>query len=211
MMPLLAPGYSGRPVDREHLHAALLLPEVLQAGLAFTDGFFEVGSVLEFRGRIIIRHPPSECHDHKHRSAIRSFGGSRTSAKAHWRIAVSIRDVRLNPGRLTSLLWVTVSLLCQKAHRSPRSRMTREQSRAVRRRREALARLTNFPLSAAPFFLTFCLLGIQFGLWHRQKIGGEVLLLSTVVTACAGEQRGRFFSEARVRTFGVRAAPLCRN
>jgi hypothetical protein len=89
--------------------------------------------------------------------------------------------------------------------------MTREQSRAVRRRREALARLTNFPLSAAPFFLTFCLLGIQFGLWHRQKIGGEVLLLSTVVTACAGEQRGRFFSEARVRTFGVRAAPLCRN
>jgi peptidoglycan/LPS O-acetylase OafA/YrhL len=49
----------------------------------------------------------------------------------------------------------------------------------------ALAKIVHMPLSAAPFFLAFCLLGMQFGLWHRRKIGGYVVLLSTSVIVCA--------------------------
>jgi peptidoglycan/LPS O-acetylase OafA/YrhL len=49
----------------------------------------------------------------------------------------------------------------------------------------ALAKITQVPLGPAPFFLTFCLLGMQFGLWHRRKIDGYAVLLSTAVVACA--------------------------
>jgi peptidoglycan/LPS O-acetylase OafA/YrhL len=49
----------------------------------------------------------------------------------------------------------------------------------------ALAKIAQAPLSAAPFFLAFCLLGMQFGLWHRRKIDGYVVLLSTAIIICA--------------------------
>lgn len=48
----------------------------------------------------------------------------------------------------------------------------------------ALAKNVHLPLSAAPFFFAFCLLGMQFGLWHRQKIDGRVVLLSTLIIVC---------------------------
>lgn len=44
-----------------------------------------------------------------------------------------------------------------------------------------LAKIAQVPLSAAPFFLAFCLLGMQFGLWHRRKIDGYVVILSIAV------------------------------
>jgi peptidoglycan/LPS O-acetylase OafA/YrhL len=55
-----------------------------------------------------------------------------------------------------------------------------------------LAKVAHVSLSPAPFFLVFCLLGMQFGLWRRQQSGGDVLLLSIVTATAAASSVANF-------------------